>query len=590
MRRPRWTVLVAAVALSGACGGGDGGPSGETVPWSLDPVVTDIGDGIPFCEAAMARVAAYMGQFEGQVPPDDRYGGTAVAAARGPLSGGMNGHVSQQQETTEHQNFINLMTLLQYDAELNPVTYLAESWDISNDNTTLTFHIRDDVYWHDGELTDAYDVAYTYQRSVDPETGFPNAAWFTYYEQGPGSVEVVDSFTVTFRMRPHAEFMDAWRQLTIMPQHLLEDVPSAELAQHPFGTVCPVGNGPFIFTQHRQGASWTFQANPAFPEGLGGRPFLDRYIFRTIVDPTTVLTELLTESVDFYSVPTPDQLQAILDSEVLDVRAFSSLLVNFVAWNARRPKLADKRVRQAITKATNRQEMVESIYQGYARVANGSLPPHHWAYDASVGEVAMAYDQEAAKALLDDAGWIDRDGDGVRENADGVRLSLELKFNPDPARQAVAEIMQAQLAEVGIEARPVSVELTALIGQITDSSLRDFDGWVIAFGMDFAQNDAAMFHSASANTDWGFAGTQRSDMDAYLDRIPLIVDREDAKAAWREYQELLVDEQPFTFTYYADRLDGVNKRLQNVVTDIRGEWQSTKDWWIPADQRRGRGR
>jgi ABC-type transport system substrate-binding protein len=79
-------------------------------------------------------------------------------------------------------------------------------------------------------------------------------------------------------------------------------------------------------------------------------------------------------------------------------------------------------------------------------------------------------------------------------------------------------------------------------------------------------------------------------MDAYLDRIPLIVDREEAKVAWREYQELLVDEQPYTFTYFAHRLDGVNKRLQGVVTDVRGEWQSTKDWWIPADQRRGRGR
>ena len=235
MRRSGWAVLVTVVALSSACGGGDGGRRGETVPWSLDPGVTDIGYGIPFCEAALARVAAYTGQFEGQVPPDDRYGGTAVAAAKGPLSGGMNGHVTQQQESTDHQNFINQMTLLQYDAELNPIPYLAESWDVSDDNTTVTFHIRDDVYWHDGELTDAHDVAYTYHRSLDPESGFPNAGWFDYYDQGPESVEVVDDFTVTFHIQPHAGFLDAWRQLTIMPQHLLEDVPSTELAQHPYG-------------------------------------------------------------------------------------------------------------------------------------------------------------------------------------------------------------------------------------------------------------------------------------------------------------------------------------------------------------------
>ena len=308
------------------------------------------------------------------------------------------------------------------------------------------------------------------------------------------------------------------------------------------------------------------------------------------MDPTTLLTELLTESVDFYSVPTPDQLQAIVDSDALEVRAFPYRQVEFVAWNARRPKLADKRVRQAITKAVNRPEMVEAIYQGYARLANGTLPPYHWAYDESVGAEAMAYDRDAARALLDEAGWTDRDGDGVRENSEGVRLSLELKYNPDPQRQAVAEIMQAQLADVGIEARPVSVEFGALLSPVTNTSLRDFDGWVVGFGMDFAQNDSPLFHSANVNTQWGFAGTQRSDIDAYLDRIPLIVDREEAKVAWREYQELLVDEQPLTFTYVADRLDGVNKRLQGVVTDVRGEWQSTRGWWIPADQRRGRGR
>ena len=173
MTQARWVLLVTAVALAGACGGGEGGPSGEVVPWSLDPGVASLGDGIPFCEAAMARVSDFMGRFEGQIPPDARYGGTAVVGAIGELTDGMNGHVSALYESTQHQNFVNLMTLIQYDEELNPVPYLAESWEMSEDDTEITFHIRDDVYWHDGERTDAYDVAYTFQRAIDPETGFP---------------------------------------------------------------------------------------------------------------------------------------------------------------------------------------------------------------------------------------------------------------------------------------------------------------------------------------------------------------------------------------------------------------------------------
>ena len=94
MRQSRWALLITAAAFSGACAGGEGRPSTEAVPWSLDRGVAEIGDGIPFCDAAMANVAEFMGRFEGQLPPDDRYGGVAVVGSIGELTDGMNGHVS----------------------------------------------------------------------------------------------------------------------------------------------------------------------------------------------------------------------------------------------------------------------------------------------------------------------------------------------------------------------------------------------------------------------------------------------------------------------------------------------------------------
>ena len=589
MRQSRWALLITAAAFSGACAGGEGGPSTEAVPWSLDRGVAEIGDGIPFCDAAMANVAEFMGRFEGQLPPDDRYGGVAVVGSIGELTDGMNGHVSQLYSSTQHQNFVNQMTLVQYDGDLSPIPYLAESWEVSDDNTEITFHVRDDVYWHDGELTDAYDVAYTYERAIDPATGFPNSTFWTHYDQGPGGVEVVDSFTVKFRMRPHADFIDPWRTTTIMPRHLLEDVPSAELRQHPYGTVCPVGNGPFVFVQHRQDASWTFQASPAFPAGLGGRPFLDRLVYRIILEQTTLLTELLTENIDVQIAPRPDQAQAILDSDALELLRYSQRQYVFVGWNARRPQLADKRVRQAITKGTNRQEIVDALLQGYGRVANGSVPPFHWAYDESVGADAAAYDQDAARAILDEAGWIDRDGDGVRENAQGVPLAITIKYNSaNQQRQDIAEIMQAQLAEIGIEVTPAVVEISTLIGQLTDSEARDFDAVVMGWVIDFKLDDTDLFHSTKIDGPYAWSGTNRPDMDVYMDRLPLILDREEARPVWSEYEALVVDEQPYTFFWFPDRLDGVNRRLQDVVMDARGEWLNAKDWWIPADQRRGR--
>ena len=575
----RW---VGAAVLMGACGGAED----VARPWSLEASLAQAGAGIPFCEEVTARVAEFMSQYEGQMPPSDRHGGAAVVGSIGEIPDGMNNHVSQDYTATQHQYFINLMTLVEYDEAFNPAPYLAESWEVSDDNTEITFHIRDDVYWHDGELTDAYDVAYTFKRAIDPETGFPNTAYWTHYDQGSDGVEVVDSFTVKFRMRPHADFIDPWRATAIMPEHLLRDVPAADLRQHPYGTVCPVGNGPFIFVEHREAASWTFQANPAFPTPLGGRPYVDRYIYRHIDEPTTLLTDLLTGRLDVYIRPTPDQVQAILDSDAVDLLTYPFRDYVLVGWNARRPQLADKRVRQALTRGTNRQEIVDALLQGYGTVANGSIPPFHWAFDPSVGKDAMSYDQDAARALLEAAGWEDRDGDGVRENADGVRLSISIKYNEgNDTRQDIAEIMQAQLAEIGVEVAPTVVEWGTLLSQITDPVSRDYDGVVIGWVVEYKLDDTDLFHSDNISGAYGWSGTMRPDMDRLLEQLPLVVDREDAKPLWAEYQELLVDEQPYTFFYFPDRLDGVSRGLNDVQMDSRGEWVNVKDWWLSVDQR-----
>ena len=528
--RVRWVPTILMLAVLGASGCLDRGFSvAGPVPWNLEPAVVEAGAGIPFCEDATARVAAFMSRFEGQAPPSERYGGTVTVGIPGEMEGGLNAHIAQQNESMQHQMFVNLMTLVRYDADLNPVGYLAESWDVSVDGTELTFHLRGDVYWHDGELTDAYDVAYTFQRANDPATGFPNDAWWTFVDKSPESVEVIDSLTVRFRMTPHADFLDPWTMLAIMPRHLLEDVPSAELRQHPFGSVCPVGNGPFIFVEHRQDASWTFQANPAFPGGLGGRPYVDRYVYRNLTDRTTLLTDLLTENLDVFVSPTPDQTEAIIDSDALELYRSPTRQIVIVAWNYRRPQLADKRVRMAITKGTNRAEIVAGLFRDYGVVSNTTVPSYHWAYEAALGADAIEFDPGAARALLDEAGWIDRDGDAVRENAEGLRLSFGIKFNPNLERESVAVIMQAQLAEIGIEAVPTQVDFGTLVQQVSDSRSRDFDGVILGWVTDVRLDDTGLFHSDRVDGILGWSGTQRGDIDHYLDRLPLILDRDEAK-------------------------------------------------------------
>jgi peptide/nickel transport system substrate-binding protein len=567
MKAP-WKKLSALAASSAlaACGGGDSASA----------------SGDAFCQQVLPRVAAYMEQARADhpTPSDPRYGGTVVVGAFGEIADGMNSGISTDYTATQHHQFVNLMTLIDYDEQANPRPYLAESWEVAEDGRSVTFHIRQDVYWHDGERTDANDVAFTWNVVTDPLTAFPNAAFWDHYVKGPEGVEVIDDFTVRLHLEPHAEFLDPFRTVGILPEHLLGDVPHEEFRQHPFGTQCPVGNGPFVFAEHRSQDRWIFEANPAFPAALGGRPFVDRYVYRVILEQTTLLTELLTGNIDVYIRPTPEQAPQIIENPNLEFRSYPFRDYVFVGWNARRPQLSDPRVRRALTMATNREEIVEALLGGYGTVAHTSVPPFHWAYEPE-SVPKLTYDPAGARALLDAAGWRDRDGDGVRENAEGTRLSFSIKYNTgNQIRQSVAEIMQSQLAEVGVQAQPQVVEWATLLQQINTPTLRDFDGVVMGWVTEFALTDMDLFHSARIDQPYAWVGTNNPEIDRLLDALSTTVDRADALTLWREYQAVLVEEQPYTFFYYPDRTDGINKRLRGVVMDARGEWLNIKDWHI----------
>ncbi len=321
-------------------------------------------------------------------------------------------------------------------------------------------------------------------------------------------MEVVDDSTVTFHMRPHADFLDAWRATAILPEHLLADVPPERLIQHPYNEVCPVGNGPFVFVEHRPSDRWVFEANPAFPAELGGRPYVDRLVHRVIPEQTTLLTELLTGGIQVYIGAQPDQARQIQSGPDVDLLSFTHREVAFVAWNARRPQLADKRVRRALTMGVDRQRIVQAVLQGYGQVANSTIPPTNWQYDPDVVP-DIPYDPDGARVLLDQAGWRDRDGDGVRENEAGVPLRITLKYNQGAQqRQTIAELMQAQLADIGVAIRPLVVDVSSLNEQLFTPA-KDFDAAVLSWIMDFRQDDRDMFDSRRLEGPYSLSGTRQ---------------------------------------------------------------------------------
>ncbi|HEX5724329.1 MAG TPA: ABC transporter substrate-binding protein, partial [Longimicrobiaceae bacterium] len=424
-----------ALALLAACGGGDDGRRGRAAAGGADAL--------------------------DDVPEPQRYGGTAVVGVIGDIPD-INPLTSTDHNANQLQQYVLFMPLIGYDERLEPAPWLARSWEVNGDTTELTFHLRNDVLWHDGRKTTAYDVKFSYDRARDPQTAFPNTAFWTHY----GDAEAVDSFTFRVKMVPHSDYMDPWRSFSPVPMHLLRDVPPAELKNHPFSTRQPVGNGPFRFVSREQGQRWVFEANPDFPRELGGRPYLDRIVYRYIPDPTVLLTELLTGNLDYYIAPSPEQVEEIEGSPNTRLLSFPDRAFVIVGWNERLPMFKDVRVRRALTMAIDRRAIIDGVRRGYGELANSTVPPFFWQHDSTAG-ADLRYDPEAARRLLAEAGWTDRNGDGTLENAQGQPFRFTLVTNVgNRERQDITEVIQAQLRQVGIDVRPQVLEWGTLLDKI----------------------------------------------------------------------------------------------------------------------------
>lgn len=571
------------------CGGDDGSAEGGA-PGSGSTLDTSAATEA-FCGPLLARMdsfaaAAAARGTEPETPGSPPYGGTLVVGNTVELPEGMNSLVSDDYGDGQHQRFMTHMTLVRLDESYMPRPYLARSWDVAEDGSAVTFHLRDDVYWHDGVRTTAYDVAFTYRMATDPEGLFPYAGFWSDYVPGEEGITVVDSFTVRVRMGPQQDFLDPWRATAIMPRHLLEGVSWDVLANHPYGSVCPVGNGPFRFVEHRLGDRWVLDANRAFPAELGGRPRVDRYVYRIIPDETTLLTELANGAIDLDIVVPADRLDEVEANPRLEPVVFPFRSYTFLGWNTRRAQFADPAVRRALTMALDRRAILGSVVDGHGTVINTPVPPFHPGYDPEAS-AALPHDPEGAAALLEEAGWVDRDGDGIRENEGGEPFRFSILVNDNRERLDLAELSSLAFRSLGLDVSVEVIEWSALGARITSPD-RDFDAFIVVWVPEFRLDDRDQFHSDRAAGPVAFSGLADPALDRMMDALAVETDPEAARDLIRAYQARMVELQPYTFFYSPDRIAARSARLRGVRMDARGEWATVADWWI-APEGRGSG-
>jgi len=512
---------------------------------------------------------------EPEVPEADRYGGIAVIGGTEGIDT-FNPLVTADELSAEMQRQTVFLTLLRMDESPNPQPNLARSFEINDDSTEVVFHLRQDVRWHDGRPTTASDVEFTFRAVKDPEVAFPNAQWFEGWE-GP---EVIDRFTIRFAVRPRAALLAGWTRLPILPRHVMGDASAAGLSGHEIGT-SPLGNGPFRFAGRDAGGNWTFEANEDFPEGLGGRPYLDRVVYREIPEVSTLMAELRSGGVQFVRLLDPSQVARVRAMPDVSVRELPSRAYGFIAWNGRRRLFQDPELRRALTLGIDRQAIVDAVRYGLGQVANGPVGPWYPAYDPEIPAPPFAPD--SAAAALERLGWTDTDGDGVRER-DGRPLEFELSSTD--TFQDILELVQAQLGRIGVRVTVRTMEGGAFVDAIT-SPERRFDAFVLEWQPDLEVDDRQLFSCDAVGEPYQFASYCNETLEPILRSIPDARSPEEQTRLIREYTEIVNREVPFTFLYFATDAAAVRAELRGATFDARGDVAPLRGWWLHPDARAG---
>jgi len=465
--------------------------------------------------------------------------------------------------------------LVKYDKDLKLVGDLAEDWDVSEDGLEIIFHLRKDVRWHDGELFTARDVEFTYQSLIDPDVPTPYSGDFKMVEQ----FEVIDDHTArVIYKEPFSPGLSSWG-MNIMPRHLLEgeDLINTKFSRDPIGT------GAYKFKVWKTGERVELVSNHDYFEG---RPYINRYIYRIIPDQATLFLELRAEGVDYISL-TPLQASRQTTSRFFNENFqkfnFPSFGYTYMGYNLKDPRFQDIRVRQAINYAVDKEEIIRGVLLGLGRVSTGPFIPESWAYNKDVKP--LEYDPDKARSLLAEAGWEDKDGDGILEK-DGMKFSFTIITNQgNEQRKMTIEIMQRRLKEVGIDVKIKIIEWSVFVSEFINK--RRFDAVLLGWGLGQDPDMYDIWHSSKTKEgEFNFVSYSNSEIDKLLLDGRQTFDQKKRAEIYHRIHEILYKEQPYLFLYVPDSLPIIHKRFKGIEVGATGIGHNFIKWNVPKNEQR----
>lgn len=448
--------------------------------------------------------------------------------------------------------------LFKYDKDGNVVGDIAKSFYFET-ATKLVVKLKDNVFWHDGVKLSAKDVVFTYEQIVSPNVFNSIKSNFTQID----SLSIVDDYTLEINYKQaYFKALEIW-MVGLLPYHILKD--EKNLMTSSFNKN-PIGNGSYKIKEFKANYDIELFANENFYDG---KPNISKILYKFIPDVNTAFLYLKQGKLDLGSL-TPMQISRQIDDEfrknytIIETPSFS---FTYLGFNLENPKFQDKRVREALSLAINKDELIDILFFGYAQVCNGPFMPNTFAYNNDISPLEQNIIK--AKKLLEEAGYNEKNP-----------LSFEVVTNTgNDIRINTAQILQHQLKKVGVNMKIRVMEWQSFLNTVVHP--RKFETVLLGWSLALMPDAYPLWHSSSAKLGgFNLVNYKNEKVDKLIEKGVSTINKDELAKIYQEIFKLISEDLPYLFLYIPEQITVVNKKIQNVSPSIIGIMHNQKDWKI----------